>query len=85
MVETLRTLDLEIFTPYALNGPILIKKHLELFSSVLKGTARTQFEEAIGDYQNKVLKEYDNEATREISGLKQFFNFIKEDEVYEYG
>ena len=85
MVETLRTLDLEIFTPYALNGPLFVKKRLGSFSRVLKGTARTQFEEAIGDYQNKVLKEYDNEATREISGLKQFFDFIKEDEVYEYG
>ena len=49
MVETLHTLDLEIFTPYALNGPLLVKKRLGLFSRVLKGTAKTKSEEAIGD------------------------------------
>ena len=85
MVETLRTLDLEIFTLYALNGPLLVKKRLGLFSRVLKGMAKKKSEEAIGDYQNKVLKEYDDEATREIPGLKQIFDFIKEDRVCKYG
>ena len=41
VVETLRTLDLEIFTPYARNGPLLVKKRLGLFSRVFMGTART--------------------------------------------
>ena len=57
MVETLHTLNLDIFTPYALNGPLPFRKRLGLFSIVLKGTAKTQFEEAIRGCQNQVLKE----------------------------
>ena len=38
IVETLSTLYLHIFTPYALKGPLLIKKRLGLFSRMLKGT-----------------------------------------------
>ena len=41
-VETLRALDLEIFTPYALKFPLLVKKRIRLFSRVLKGTEKIQ-------------------------------------------
>ena len=42
-----------------------------------KGNCETQFEEAIRDCQNKLLDEYDDEATQEIPGRKQFFGLIK--------
>ena len=48
-VETLHDIDLEILTLYALKGPIFIEKCLRLFSRVLKGPTKTQFEEDIGD------------------------------------
>ena len=60
VVEILCDLDLEIFTPYALKGPLLIRKGLGLFLRFLKGTAKTQFEEAIRDFQNQVLDEYND-------------------------
>ena len=47
MVETLHIINLDIFKPYALNGPLLVEKLLGLFLIVLKGMAKTQFEEAI--------------------------------------
>ena len=49
MVKTLCALDLDIFTMYALKVPLLINKRIRLFSRVLKGTAKMQFEEAILD------------------------------------
>ena len=60
MVETIHVLDLDIFTLYALKGPLLIQKCLGLFLRFLKGTAKTQFEEAIRDFQNQVLDEYND-------------------------
>ena len=47
VVETLHIINLDIFKPYALNGPLLVEKLLGLFLIVLKGMAKTQFEEAI--------------------------------------
>ena len=44
-----------------------------------------QPKEAIRYFQNKLLNEYDDEADLEISDFKQFFDFIKEDVVHEYG
>ena len=41
--EMLRVIDQDIFTPYALKGPLLIEKWLRLFLRVLKGTSNTQF------------------------------------------
>ena len=52
MVETLRDLDLDIFTTYALNGPLLVNKRLGLFFRVLKGTEKTEYKDAIRDCQN---------------------------------
>ena len=71
MVETLCALDLYIFMPYTLKVPLLIKKCHGIFSRFLKGTATTQFKEAIWDCQNQVLKEYNDKSTREISGSKR--------------
>ena len=62
MVVTIRDLDLDIFTLYALIFPFLVKKRPGIFLRVLKGTAKTQFEEAIMDFQIQVLEEYDDEA-----------------------
>lgn len=36
IVETLRNLDLDIFSPYAVNSPLLVDKRLGLSSGVLK-------------------------------------------------
>ena len=44
-----------------------------------------QFKESIQDCQNQVLKEYDDEATREISRRKQLFYFLKEEKTREDG
>ena len=70
VVKTLCDVYLEIFTAYALKCPLLTNKNLWLFLKVPKGTAKVQFEEAIRYFQNKLLKEYDDEATREILGRK---------------
>ena len=64
MVETLHALELEIFTPYALKGLLIPKKPLIIFSRLLKVTANTQFKEANWDFQNQILKEYDDKATQ---------------------
>ena len=37
VVETPHAINLDIFTPYALNIPLLVKKRLGLFSRVMKG------------------------------------------------
>ena len=66
VVEKICAIDLDIFTAYALNIPLLVEKVLILFSRVPKGTAKTQSEEATGDCQNKLLGNYDDEATWEI-------------------
>ena len=71
MVKMLRTLELDIFTPYALNSPLIVDEHLRLFSRVLKGTAKTDFKEAIRDFQNQVIEECDGKAIQDISDCKQ--------------
>ena len=45
-VKKLCALDLVILTTYALKVPLITSKHLGLFYRVLKGTAKTQSEEA---------------------------------------
>ena len=44
-----------------------------------------QFKEAIWDLHNQLLKEYDDEATREISRHKQLFYFLKEEKTRKDG
>ena len=78
VVETLCAFLLDIFTLYALNIPVLVEKGLGIFLRVLKGTAKIQPEEAIMGCQNQLLGEYDDEATRYISGSRKLFGFIKE-------
>ena len=55
VVETLHAIYLNVFMPYALKSLLLIDNYLRLFLRVIKVTAKTQFEEAIQDYQNRVL------------------------------
>ena len=74
MVEMLHILDLDISTLYALNSPLFINKLLWIFSRLLKVMVMTQLKENIQDCQNQVLKKYDDKATRDISGCKQFFD-----------
>ena len=57
MVEMLRAPDLDVFTQYALKGLLITKKCLRLLLRVLKGTMKTQSEEAIKDFQNQAIKE----------------------------
>ena len=85
VVDTLRTLDVDILTLYALKGPLLVEKHLILFLRVLKGMVKTQSEESIRDFQNQVIEEYDEKATQEISGWKKILCLLKEDKVCEDG
>ena len=47
VVNTLRAIELDIFTLYDLNIPIPVEKRLGLFLRVLKGTTKPRFEEAI--------------------------------------
>ena len=49
VVDMLRAIDLEIFTPYSLKGLLFTKKRLGIFLRVLKGTEKTQFKEATRD------------------------------------
>ena len=85
VVETICAIELYIFTPYALKGSLLTKKHPKLFSRVLKGTAKIQLEEAIQNFQNQVLDEYYEEATQEVLSLKKSFDFLKEEKIREDG
>ena len=64
MVETLHALELDISTPYALKGQLIVKKRLGILSTLLKVTAKTQLEEAIKYCQNQVLKYYSDEETQ---------------------
>ena len=66
VVEMLRALDLDIFTPYALKDLFLIETPLGLLSRDLTGTVNTKLYEAIQDCNNQVLDEYDDESTQDI-------------------
>ena len=83
VIETLGALDLDIFMSYALKVPLLSDNCLRLLSRVLNGMAKTQFEESIQYFHNQVLGKCNDEATQYISGCKEFFDFLKEDEVCE--
>ena len=60
LVKKLRTLGLDIFTPYALNSSLLVKRHLGLFLIVMKVNSKMQFKESIMDFQNKPIVEYND-------------------------
>ena len=47
VVETLRALGLDLFTPYLLNIPLPVENYISLFSRVLEGITKPQFREFV--------------------------------------
>ena len=80
VVETLRALELDLMGPYGLKGKEKLEKRIQLYQRVLKGNARTQFDEVVRDAKVAMLDTYDVKESNKLKNSKAFYQWLKEDD-----